>query len=191
MKELVLNEEHMKFAKSYTAEESGQGDVKVNNIYPNAISMEVRSDLVDCEIAICTTEVLDHFTDNFDKSSLKDGFVNWLYESEIVEDRVRVFEVEQQGAYIARIHNPRMYGQVTQDILRRKAYPFVINKKSVAPGANYQYKMLNSYSDATCSIAISSHLSNGSVVGAEATIDHNSTVECSTIGPKCKIGRNV
>lgn len=57
--------------------------------------MEIRQDLIDCEIAICSQEVLDHFNDNFDKSSLKDGFINWLYESEIVEDRVRAFEVQQ------------------------------------------------------------------------------------------------
>jgi hypothetical protein len=65
-------------------------------MYPGgAISMHVRSDLIDCEVAICSPDVLTHFTDNFDKTSLKDGFVNWLYESDIIEDRVRVFEVKQ------------------------------------------------------------------------------------------------
>jgi len=38
-------------------------------------------------------EVLDHLSENFDKPDLKDDFINWLYESEVIEDRVRVFEV--------------------------------------------------------------------------------------------------
>ena len=75
--------------------------------------MELRHDLADCEIAICSQEILDHFNDNFDKSTLKDGLINWLYESEIIEDRVRAFEVKQQGAYMARICDPRLYGIVT------------------------------------------------------------------------------
>ena len=74
--------------------------------------MEVRQDLVDCEIAICSHEVLDHFNDNFDKTNLKDGFINWMQESEIIEDRVRAFEVYQQGAYFAKISDPRVYGIV-------------------------------------------------------------------------------
>lgn len=66
---------------------------RVNNMYPKASSLEVRMDLVDCEIAICSNEILDIFTDNFDKTSLKDGFINWMQESEVLEDRVRAFEV--------------------------------------------------------------------------------------------------
>ena len=56
--------------------------------------MHVRSDLIDCEIAICTPDVLTHFQDNQDKTSLKDDFVNWLYESDVIMDRVRAFEVK-------------------------------------------------------------------------------------------------
>ena len=116
MKTIDLNEEHMAFAKSY-GPRSKTNLLRCNNEYPKAISMELRQELVDTEIAICTQEVLHHFSDNFDKSSLKDGFINWMYESEIIEDRVRAFEVEQQGAYMARIIDPRLYGIVSKDIL--------------------------------------------------------------------------
>jgi len=75
--------------------------------------MELRYDLQDTEVAICSKDLLDHFNDNFDKSSLKDGFLNWLYESEIIEDRVRAFEVTQQGVYMARLVDPRLYGLIT------------------------------------------------------------------------------
>jgi len=90
--------------------------------------MVVRHDLVDCEIGICSDEILTHFSDNFDKQNIKDGFIAWLYESEIIEDRIRVFEVEDQAAYCGRIANPRLYGVVTKDVIQRHAYPFTIEK---------------------------------------------------------------
>lgn len=74
--------------------------------------MVLRRDLVDTEIAICSPDMLDQFSENFDKCNTKDSFINWMQESEILEDRVRAFEVNQQGAYFARIVNPRVYGLV-------------------------------------------------------------------------------
>ena len=191
MKSIKLNDEHIAFAKSFACPKDKQNGLKCNNFYPKSISMELRHDLADCEIAICSQEILDHFNDNFDKSTLKDGLINWLYESEIIEDRVRAFEVKQQGAYMARICDPRLYGIVTQDILQRKAFPFTIDKKSIDSKSNYQYKMLSTYIDKSASIAISSHVSNNSVVGLNTVIDANSTINSSVIGERCTIGKNV
>ena len=97
---------------------------------------------------------MDHFEENFDKSDLHDGFLNWLNESEIIVDRVRIYQVNQQGAYCARIYNPRLYGVVSQDIISRKAYPFVIDKQSVDQKANYHYKMMSTYIDKTATVSI-------------------------------------
>ena len=69
--------------------------------------MVLRRDLIDTEIAIACTDLLDHFSDNFDKANMKHGFINWMQESEIIEDRVRAFEHSQQGLYHAKITNPR------------------------------------------------------------------------------------
>lgn len=109
---MQLNDEHIAFAKSYAGPKDSK-ETRCNNIYPKSVSMELRHDLIDCEVAICTQEVLDHFNDNFDKSNLKDGFINWLYESDIIEDRCRAFEVKQQGAYMARVNDPRLYSIIT------------------------------------------------------------------------------
>ena len=37
----------------------------------------------------------------------------------------------------SKLFNPKMYGIVTQDILARKLYPIVLDKKSVDARANY------------------------------------------------------
>ena len=116
--------------------------------------MSIRHDLVDCEIAICTQEVLDHFNDNFDKQNFKDGFVNWLYDSDIIEDRIRAFEVVKQGSYMARISDPRMYGIVQRDILQRKVWPIVVDRKAVDLRADYKFKMNSTYIDKKTQIHI-------------------------------------
>lgn len=188
---MKLNEEHIKIEKSYGRSKPSNQQFECNNVYPNSISMELRFDLADSEIAICSKEVLDHFSDNFDKSSLKDGFINWLYESEIIEDRVRAFEVCQQGVYMARLVDPRMYGIITQDVLARKAFPLVIDKASIDPKANYDYKLFNSYIDQSAVIAINSKTSHGCAIARDISIDSNCDISQSVIGSGCKIGKNV
>jgi len=47
----------------------------------------------------------------------------------------------------------------------------LIDKKSIDPDANYRYMMFNTYIDATSVIAISSSISNKTVIGSMTTID--------------------
>lgn len=152
--------------------------------------MELRSDLIDTEVAICSKEILDHFNDNFDKNSLKDGFINWLYESEIIEDRVRAYEVKQQGAYMARIGDLRLYGQVTHDILSRKVYPFAIDTAAIDSNQDYEFNFPNTYIDKTASYSISCRIYSQCAIGRDACIDSGSMISSSVIGSNCKIGKN-
>lgn len=159
-KSIHLNEEHIAFQKSYSSPKETKDsseefkDLKINNVYPKATSLEVRQDLVDCEVAICTEDVLNLFSDNFDKVNLKDNFINWLYESEVMEDRIRVYEVKQQGAYFARISNPRLYGVVSKDVILRHAYPMVINKKSIDQVHSYNLSKQNTYIDNSAQVSV-------------------------------------
>ncbi len=103
--------------KSYGSTARKETIVRCKNEHPKGVSLEVRNDLIDTEISICTVEVFDHFKDNHDKTLFKDDYIQWMQNTEIIEDRVRAFEVQQQGAYAARIANPRMYGAISRDIL--------------------------------------------------------------------------
>ena len=190
---IQVNEEFMPFVKSY-----GAGPIpydvnsaKVNNIYGKGTSLAIRQDLVDTDIAICTPEVLDHFNDNFDKSDFKDNFINWLYESEIIEDRIRAFEVCKQGSYAARISDPRIYGIVTKDILSRKVYPFVLDKATIDHNADYNYKMTSIYIDKRAHVNVQAQIFNNSAIGEKSTIDSHTFIKNSTIGRDCKIGKYV
>lgn len=96
-----------------------------------------------------------------------------MQDNETLNDRIRVFEVKDQGSYFARIMNPRLYSEVTKDVICRKAYPLVIDKYRIDSKANYQYKMLNTYIDETSTVSISANVQSNCVIGMKSKIDQN------------------
>ena len=86
--------------------------------YGRDTQFEIATDLVDCEIDICSPEILRHFSDSFSDKSLKDEFINNLIESEIISDEVYMYEVPD-SAYFSRIRSPKAYSQTTKDVLMR------------------------------------------------------------------------
>lgn len=160
-------------------------------MYPKGSSLEIRHDLVDCEIAICSTDLLDIFTDNFDKANLKDGFINWMQESEVLEDRTRAFEVMDQNAYFGRIFNPRTYAVVSNDVICRRVYPLVLDRSAIDPKSSYLIKMPNIYIEKRAHLHVTTQILNNVSIGQSTEIDANSMVTFSTIASNCKIGKNV
>eukprot|EP00775_Hariotina_reticulata_P010863 gene10863-11017_t len=94
-------------------------------------SVQVRSDLLDTHIAICSPEVLMMFSDNFDYQTLKRDFVVGTLSEEELGKKIYLHILE--GEYAARIHNLRSYDAVSRDLMGRWAFPFV-------PDTNVFYK---------------------------------------------------
>lgn len=67
---------------------------------------------MDTEINICSRDLLNHFTENFDYVSLYDDFINSLQASEITDDKIIAYELHA-SAYFARVIDPRTYGAIT------------------------------------------------------------------------------
>lgn len=111
-----------------------------------------------------------------------------MQESPIIEDRIRAFEVNEQSAYFARVYNPRIYGIVNQDVIKRKVYPLVIDKKATDPNSNYVIKMLNTYIDKSARISMTANISNNVAIGSQTIIENNTSVYNSIIGKNCKVG---
>lgn len=102
--------------------------------------------MVDSEIAICSRDVLNFFTDNFDCTDLYDDYINEIQSSEIIDDRILAYEMDG-GSYYARVLDPRTYGAITQDILSRHLHPFVVDSKLLCPKSNYIFQSFNKYFD--------------------------------------------
>ena len=189
---ILILEDTTKEILKYESFESGVRKLKINEDYislkQSQKKYQIRYDLVDAEISICSKDVLNTFTDNFDYASLYDEFINQIQASEITDDRILSYEID---GYYARIFDPRTYGAVTQDILSRCLHPLVVDSKLLFPKNNYQFHSFNKYFDSEVQIAISTSVSNNCQVGKQTKISTNSSIEKSTIGRRCLIGKNV
>ena len=54
VKHIKINEEYLPLAKSFVDQDQLKPEIRANNVYPNGGTIELRQDLVDCEIAICS-----------------------------------------------------------------------------------------------------------------------------------------
>ena len=58
--------------------------------------------------------------------ALKEDFILQLNTSEITEDQVQAY-ILPSNIYFGEITDPRTYQVITQDIIARKCYPFVVD----------------------------------------------------------------
>ena len=171
----------------------GGGSVKVDAaLFGERDGVALRSDLIDCHIAICAPEVLMLFSDNFDYQHLKRDFVCGVLSEEELGNKVHVHVTRRE--YAARVHNLRAYDAVSRDLLQRWAFPFVPDTNVTARGgewgpSSYRYARGGRYLEASVSVARGADVGPSVAVGAGTSIGDGSVVAHSVIGRGCRIGR--
>ena len=149
--------------------------------------IDVRDDLIDCHIDICTLDVLAQWSDNFDFQSLRKSFLHGvLKDYETYGKTVHTYILTDQ--YAARVKSLRAYNAIAKDIMQRWAYPICPDSNLVSD-KSYHFGKGNVYREDMVSIGSTSV--KKTVVGSQTSIGEDSVVTGSTIGRRCKIGRNV
>ncbi|KAL6721191.1 translation initiation factor eIF-2B epsilon subunit, GEF [Lecanora helva] len=150
--------------------------------------IEVREDLIDCRIDICTQDVLLAWSDNFDFTSVRRSFLRGvLKDYETYGKTVHTHVVKNQ--YAARVKSLRTYNAVSRDITGRWTYPICPDSNLVA-GQNYRSARGKNYQEENVSIARSATVQR-SIIGSDTRVGDSSSINGSTIGRRCKIGKNV
>ncbi|OQV19096.1 Translation initiation factor eIF-2B subunit epsilon [Hypsibius exemplaris] len=159
-------------------------------VLDNRDDVEIRCDILDCHISICSPQVPPLFTDNFDYLT-RDDFISGILEHEEVQGNTIHCFVLQAG-YTARISNLHMYDTVSRDIIGRWVYPFCpdLGFPSGAGDVAYIYKRHHIYQQRDVQLAMGSVLEENVVVGRGCVIGENSVVRNSVIGNGCRIGAN-
>jgi translation initiation factor eIF-2B subunit epsilon len=169
-----------------------QADKHVN-IDPDLISthteMEIRTDLIDCGIDICTPDVLALWAESFDYEVPRRHFLHGVlkdYElngktihTEIVEDR-----------YAARVFNLQSYEAISKDVLGRWTYPLVPDSNLLA-GQSYKFERGGLCKENGVVLARTCKAGKRTVLGQDTSIGDGSVVANSIIGRRCQIGKNV
>ncbi|GAB7347576.1 hypothetical protein MBLNU459_g4462t1 [Dothideomycetes sp. NU459] len=151
--------------------------------------VEVRQDLIDCGIDICTPDVLALWSDNFDYEAPRKGFLHSvLKDYELNGKTIHTHIVDDH--YAARVKNLRAYDAVSRDVLSRWAYP-ICPDSNLVKDQTYRLLKNNVYREEGVVLARSCVVGARTVVGRATAIGEGSTVTNSVIGRRCIIGRNV
>lgn len=151
--------------------------------------IDIRSDLIDCGIDICTPEVLSQWSENFDFDSIRRGFLRGVLKDYELNGKTFHTHILRSG-YAARVRDLRTYHAISQDVIGRWAYPLTPDCNLFA-GQSYKLGKNKTYVEEGVSLARGSVIQRRSIVGQGTSIGIDSVITDSIIGRGCHIGNNV
>ena len=167
------------------------GDNYINldpETFTSSNEFEVREDLIDCRVDICSQDVLLAWSDNFDYTSVRKSFLRGvLKDYETYGKTVHTFIVRDH--YAARLNSVRAYDAISRDIACRRTFPFCVGSNLIS-GQTYRLARGKNYQEEDVVIGKTASVKK-SVVGHGTIIGDGSTVNRTTLGRRCKIGKNV
>ena len=163
------------------------------NIDPDFLSshseVDVRNDLIDCRIDICTPDVLALWTDSFDYESPRKHFLYGVLKDYELNGKTIHAEIVD-GYYAARIGDLAAYDAVSKDLVSRWAYP-ICPDSNLLQGQSYRLQRGNIYLEEDVQLARSCVIKKETVIGAGTSIGNNTVIQGSVIGRRCTIGEQV
>jgi translation initiation factor eIF-2B subunit epsilon len=151
--------------------------------------IDIRQDLIDCNIDICTPDVLSLWSDSFDYQTPRKQFLyGVLKDYELNGKTIHTHIIEDH--YVARVRNLKAYDAVSKDIIARWAYPLCPDT-NLLPGHDYELRKGTLYQEQDVTLARSCVLGRRTVIGQGTSIGDKTTVKDTVLGRNCKIGKNV
>ena len=151
--------------------------------------IDIRGDLVDCSIDICTLDILGLWTDNFDYKSLRSSFLRGVLQDYELNGKTIHTHIVEEG-YAARVSSLRAYNAASKDVISRWTYPFTPDC-NLTRGHKYRLSKNKIYLEAGVVLARGSVVKARSILGKDTSVGDGSTITDSVIGRRCQIGRNV
>lgn len=163
------------------------------NIDPEVITshteMEIRTDLIDCGIDICTPDVLALWAESFDYEVPRRHFLHGVLKDYELNGKTIHTEIVQDH-YAARVFNLQSYEAVSKDVLGRWTYPLVPDSNLLA-GQSYKFERGGLCKENGVVLARTCKVGKRTVLGQDTSIGEGSVVGNSIIGRRCQIGKDV
>lgn len=150
--------------------------------------IELRTDLIDAQIDICTPDVLALWSESFDYELPRANFLHGVLKDWELNGKMIHTEIVTDG-YSARANNLQMYETISHDILAGWAYPFLPDS-NLMRDQSYQSRGNNRYEEDDVVIEEYSTVANA-MLGKDTHVGSGSTIVNSVVGRNCKIGNNV
>uniref|UniRef100_A0A3B5QTH6 Translation initiation factor eIF2B subunit epsilon n=1 Tax=Xiphophorus maculatus TaxID=8083 RepID=A0A3B5QTH6_XIPMA len=159
----------------------------MNIFHCGSDEFEVRHDLLDSHISICSPQVAELFTDNFDYQTRDDFVRGILVNEEILGNQIHM-HVTKDG-YGVRVSNLLMYDSVSSDFVRRWFYPLTPESNFTdQEGRSCTYSRHNVYRGSGVSLGHGSQMVENILIGCDTSIGANCCISNSVIGDNCTIG---
>jgi len=162
-------------------------------VFSERDAVQLRLDLTESQIYVCSPEVLMLFSDNFDFQNIRRDFITGVLSEEELGNKIYIYELH--GEYGLRVHNLRTYDAISRDVINRWVFPCVPDTNSLqAPKGyrpKYTYARRNVYIDQTVAVARSAAIGPDTVIGASTIIGDGCVISASVIGHGCRIGAGV
>ncbi|XP_062611312.1 translation initiation factor eIF-2B subunit epsilon-like [Saccostrea cucullata] len=152
-------------------------------------NVQLRYDLLDSQISVCSPEVLSLYKDNFDYLNRDDFVKGILINEDIMEKTMHVCVIND--GYMGRISNLQMYDAVSHDVICRWSYPLVPDTQTDEQGQVISHSRHNIYTSKDVTLAKGCVLEKNVLVGRGTRIGSDTKITDSVIGKDCKIGSNV
>ncbi|KAH6682894.1 nucleotide-diphospho-sugar transferase [Halenospora varia] len=166
---------------------------KYVNIDPDLLSdhteIEIRSDLIDCGIDICTPDVLALWSESFDYEVPRRHFLHGVLKDYELNGKTIHTEIVEEH-YAARVFNLQSYEAISKDVLGRWTYPLVPDSNLLA-GQTYKFERGGLCKENGVMLARTCKAGKRTVLGKDTSIGDGSMVSNSIIGRRCMIGKNV
>lgn len=151
--------------------------------------LDIRQDLIDCSIDICTPDVLSLWSDSFDYQSPRKHYLyGVLKDYELNGKTIHTHIIKED--YAARVRNLKAYDAISKDILSRWTYPLCPDT-NLLPGHTYDLRKGSLYQEQGVTLARSCLIGRRTVIGSGTSIGDRTTVHSTVLGRNCKIGKNV
>jgi translation initiation factor eIF-2B subunit epsilon len=151
--------------------------------------LRIRTDLIDCQVDICSPDVPALFTENFDYQHIRRHFLHGILMDYELYGKLIHTHILSEG-YAARVRSLQTYDAVSRDIISRWTYPMVPDN-NLGPNQNYTQEHGNIYKEDDVALARSCQVKRNTILGRGTSIGAGSVVGSSVIGAGCKIGKNV
>ncbi|OAX43545.1 nucleotide-diphospho-sugar transferase [Rhizopogon vinicolor AM-OR11-026] len=149
--------------------------------------VDIRNDLIDCSIDICSVEVPSLFQDNFDYGDIRRDFVHGVLTSDLLMKNIYCY-IAKEG-YAARVKDTRSFDSISKDILSRWTFPLVPDDNHPG-GHSYEHLRGNKYIAKDNSVILSRtcKIGNNTLIGSKSQIADNAQVTASVLGQRCTVG---
>ncbi|KAI9571225.1 nucleotide-diphospho-sugar transferase [Boletus coccyginus] len=149
--------------------------------------VDIRNDLIDCSIDVCSVEVPSLFQDNFDYGDIRRDFVHGVLTSDLLMKNIYCY-IAKDG-YAARVKDTKSYDSISKDILSRWTFPLVPDDNHPA-GHSYEHLRGNKYIAADGSVILSRtcKIGNQVLIGSKSQIADSAQIASSVLGQRCVVG---